>query len=324
MPEKPAEPPVPETGAPISDVRREFIEIKKEIIESRNMTIKTDNLVKNLAADIKQIQVRQEQYQKRYLYNSAVSYVLFIVIIATGAWYASERRLSEVETKLQEKADELATLVKQTDERKQKESRVTRNEKLAEEAYDQIREGNIDDAMKNWNRVEKEHVSKFIEKVMTASLAEARSGALRKLVEKGEESVKAGRLTEGVKLLDQAMMLQPANDFIERIHFWRGDAYFKLKKFKEAEEELRKMSDLNPKSEFIPDALWYQGQMAEINGDRKTAMAIYDRIVKEFSNSKNAGSARVAFYRILNSFKGASGGGAASPGPGESAPDLPR
>jgi TolA-binding protein len=68
--------------------------LHRELIEARNLAIKTDNLVKNLNADIKLIARQQEAYQRRYLFNSSVAYVLFVVIIFTGLYLAFNAKLS--------------------------------------------------------------------------------------------------------------------------------------------------------------------------------------------------------------------------------------
>lgn len=71
--------------------------LHRELIEARNLAIKTDNLVKNLSADIKQIAKRQDTYQRRYLFNSAVAYVLFVVVIFTGLFMVFNARVSAYE-----------------------------------------------------------------------------------------------------------------------------------------------------------------------------------------------------------------------------------
>ncbi|MCA9563394.1 MAG: hypothetical protein KC561_07890 [Myxococcales bacterium] len=72
--------------------------LHRELIEARNLAIKTDNLVKNLNADIKQIAKRQDAYQRRYLFNSAVAYVLFVVVIFTLMYLVFDTRVSSYES----------------------------------------------------------------------------------------------------------------------------------------------------------------------------------------------------------------------------------
>jgi len=75
--------------------------LHKELIEARNLAIKTDNLVKNLGAEIKQIARRQDTYQRRYLLNSAVAYVLFVVVIFTGLYLAFDAKLSSAQREVE-------------------------------------------------------------------------------------------------------------------------------------------------------------------------------------------------------------------------------
>ena len=74
-----------------------FDSLQHELIEARNLAIKTDNLVKNLGADIKQIAKRQDSYQRKYIFNSAVAYVVFSVLIFTGVYLVYDTRVTSYE-----------------------------------------------------------------------------------------------------------------------------------------------------------------------------------------------------------------------------------
>jgi tetratricopeptide (TPR) repeat protein len=89
-------------GGPMIELEEEIKEIKKEIIESRNLMIKTDNLVKNLGADIKAIQKKQESYERKYIFNSIAAYVIFVALIGTGAYFLVESRVEKLRSENQE------------------------------------------------------------------------------------------------------------------------------------------------------------------------------------------------------------------------------
>ncbi len=68
-----------------TEAEKELAEIRREVIESRNLVIKTDNLLKNLHAELKLVGKRQEDFQKRQWFSSAVAYALFAVLAITGS-----------------------------------------------------------------------------------------------------------------------------------------------------------------------------------------------------------------------------------------------
>ena len=78
------------------ELSEEIKEIKKEIIESRNLGIRTENAVKNFSADIKQIQRKQESYEKKYIFTSVVAYVIFVGLMGAGSYFLIEARTEKL------------------------------------------------------------------------------------------------------------------------------------------------------------------------------------------------------------------------------------
>ena len=105
--------------------------LQHELIEARNIAIKTDNLVKNLGADIKQIAKRQDSYQRKYLFNSAVAYVVFSALIFTGLYLvfntrvsAYEREVAHYQSANEQLQERLDTSVAELERRRQSEDRA--------------------------------------------------------------------------------------------------------------------------------------------------------------------------------------------------------
>src|SRR5919112_1852089 len=75
------------------EVDEELSEIKREIIESRGLVIKTNNLTNALSADIRSIAKRQHTYERRITWNSATSYVVFVLVVFAALKLAMDARL---------------------------------------------------------------------------------------------------------------------------------------------------------------------------------------------------------------------------------------
>ncbi len=78
----------------IEELTETLKRFQAELVESRNLTIKTDNLIKNLSSEVRQIGKRQELYEKRYVFNSVVAYILFSVLIFAGLYLAFQAQVA--------------------------------------------------------------------------------------------------------------------------------------------------------------------------------------------------------------------------------------
>ena len=74
----------------------ELRDIKREIIESRGLIIKTNNLTNALAADLKSIGKRQQNFERRALWNSAAANLLFVVVVIAAVKFAWDARVDAV------------------------------------------------------------------------------------------------------------------------------------------------------------------------------------------------------------------------------------
>src|SRR5450432_2479818 len=98
------------------EVDDELREIKREIIESRGLVIKTNNLTNALSADIKSIAKRQQTYEKRLWQNSAVTYVVFVVVVFAVLKFAVDARIDAIKAETEQKSAENDRLKKEARE----------------------------------------------------------------------------------------------------------------------------------------------------------------------------------------------------------------
>ncbi|MEE8409352.1 MAG: hypothetical protein V3T05_07090 [Myxococcota bacterium] len=73
---------------------RDLSELKKEVVETRNQSIKTDNLVKNLSLDIKNIDKRFTQLEKRTRMASVGSHIIVVAVVLGAAYLVHSVRVN--------------------------------------------------------------------------------------------------------------------------------------------------------------------------------------------------------------------------------------
>src|SRR5690349_17578293 len=123
------------------EVDDELAEIKREIIESRGLVIKTNNLTNALSADIKSIAKRQQTYERRFSWNSAVAYVIFVIVGFTALKFAWDARVDAVKSETEHLSADNERLRKDAREAQKRDEDRARAEAKAALFYDLLRQG---------------------------------------------------------------------------------------------------------------------------------------------------------------------------------------
>src|SRR5687768_5480535 len=94
----------------VHEVDEELREIKREIIESRGLVIKTNNLTNALSADIRSIAKRQQTYERRITWNSATSYVVFVLVVFAALKLAMDARIDQLKGESEQRVKDIARM----------------------------------------------------------------------------------------------------------------------------------------------------------------------------------------------------------------------
>ena len=95
------------------EVIEELVRIRDETVSTRHVAIKTENLIKNLNAEFKQVTLKQAHQERRSLFNSAVAYVLFVILIFCGLYLNFIAKVETYEAKLEGRERDINALERQ-------------------------------------------------------------------------------------------------------------------------------------------------------------------------------------------------------------------
>ena len=98
------------SGQHNEEVLQELGRVRDESVGTRHVAIKTENMVKSLTVEIKQISQRQTTLERRSLFNSAVAYVIFVLLIFTGLYLNFNAKEAAFNSKLEERNSTIANL----------------------------------------------------------------------------------------------------------------------------------------------------------------------------------------------------------------------
>ncbi|HXS16355.1 MAG TPA: hypothetical protein VN764_04170, partial [Polyangiaceae bacterium] len=100
-------------------------EIKREIVEGRSLMIKTNNLVNALSADLKSIAKRQQNYERRIVFQSVGAYAMTTLVILWLTNIAMDAQVESVRAEGQDNMSRAQALEEDvTALRKREEKRV--------------------------------------------------------------------------------------------------------------------------------------------------------------------------------------------------------
>ncbi|MFK7990344.1 MAG: tol-pal system YbgF family protein [Sandaracinaceae bacterium] len=237
------------------EVDEEIREIKTEIIESRGLTIKTNNLTNSLAADIKSIAKRQAGYERRFVWNSWIAYILFASLSFVGLWLATNYRIAEIEAEKTRLEGDLAEARRElTDVSRQTEQRRTA-ENAAAEFYRSIRERNRTEVVETWPELRDEQLSRPEQAFFRDTVDRFHLDLSLEAYQTGLNLMRTGRYSEAAEAFQEAIRLKEEAAHIPRVKLSLARALRRLDRNEAARVLAQQVVDQTIDRELEDDAL---------------------------------------------------------------------
>jgi len=309
-------------------------EIKKEIIETHNLIIKTDNLVKNLTSEIRQIQKRQERYERKYIFNSVFAYVIFVIIIFAGLYVAFEAKVGVVHREKQALEEQVRKVKGEFEEVQHKLAVRAQQEKSIESFMRLKKENRPLDALKAVDNVDPNQLtSQLMRQVVVKEAEDLRAKIGEDALNSGKEYLAKGQLQKALSEIDRGLEFKPTPSVAAIMYLQRGNILVKLNRNAQSAEAYLSAANADPKGVGVDSMLSMAATALETSGDVPRALSVYERIINEYGNSSYAAQARRKVAKLTGqpepaapATKPLAAGQAApppAPGPAPAAPTKP-
>ncbi|HUU03690.1 MAG TPA: hypothetical protein VM425_19800 [Myxococcota bacterium] len=267
-------------------------EIKKEIIESHNLIIKTDNLVKNLASEIKAVQKKQERYERKYIFNSVVAYVIFVVVIFGGLYVAFDAKVGVVRHEKQALEEKLQKAKAEIDGLQNKLSVRARQEKVTERFLRLKKENRPFDALKVAENLDASMLSPVMAHMVERETTDLRRTLAMESLDAGKTLYQKAHLNKALRELDRALQIKPPAELAAKIQQQRAQVLLKLNRNAQAAEAFLAAAQADPASKSADYLLYMAAGTLETSGDVPRALQAYERVLKDHPASPYASQAR--------------------------------
>ena len=267
------------------EVDEELAEIKREIIESRGLVIKTNNLTNALSADIKSIAKRQQTYERRLSWNSAVAYVVFVIVVFTALKFAWDARVDAIKGETEHLTADNERLRKEGREAQKRDEDRARAEAKAVQFYDLVRQGKRVDMVEQFESLKKEPLSKPELAIFTDAVEKAKNELAAQSYAQGQDKARVQRWQEAATAFEESLKYKDDSTIAPSVRLALSDAYRHLGRQKEAIPLLIQLGDGSPDREVQDDALyllaWCQMDSQAWNDAKNT----WRQLIRRFPDS---------------------------------------
>jgi TolA-binding protein len=234
----------------------ELRDVKREIIESRGLIIKTNNLTNALAADLKSIGKRQQNFERRAFWNSAAANLLFVVVVVAVVKFAWDARVESVETETRRAKGEIAKLKEELKALQGEGDRRSRGESAAAAFYELIRSGKQKELIDGWEQLRKTRLTRAEHAFFRDEVNRARSQLSVNAYHEGLEAMRASRWHEAVVAFEESIRFNDAATHAPSAQLNLARGYRRLNRQRDAIPILVKLSKASSDSEILDDAMF--------------------------------------------------------------------
>jgi TolA-binding protein len=229
-------------------------EIKREIVEGRSLTIKTNNLINALSADLKSIAKRQQLYERRMLINSAVTYLVTVVVILFLTKVALDAQVSAVRAEGADTREKLSDAEKELASVKSREEKRQQARREAAALYKLMTSGNRREFLRELPRVSALDLSPAERGLFEEAGRKARRELSLLSYQTGIEHARAGRYHEATASLRESLELESDAPHSAQANFELARAHRALDQQKNAIFILMKLTQAAITSDVLDEA----------------------------------------------------------------------
>jgi tetratricopeptide (TPR) repeat protein len=277
-------------------ILEELGRLREEVVNTRNVSIKADNLIKNLATEVKSITDKQRRQERRSLFNSGVAYLIFVMLIGGGAYFTFESRLDRERSDKALFADKEAGYKKEITELNAELGRWRQIERELLEFERMVRTGKKEQAVAKFSALKRVRFSGLLEHLINRFRAEV---ALEKF-ESGVAHFRKGNFTRADAALTRSSEYDVEPPYLGQLLYYQGMSALRLKDFPRASDLLRKSLEHKQERRMMADARYHLAYAFDRMGESRTARDLYYRFFKRHEKHPWAARAKRRYQQLKN------------------------
>lgn len=282
----------------VHEVDEELREIKREIIESRGLVIKTNNLTNALSADIRSIAKRQQTYERRITWNSATSYVVFVLVVFAALKLAMDARIDQLKGESEQRLKDVARMKDELNRSNERETARQTADERAAKFYELVRQGKRTDLIAQWEQLKGQPLSKAEAAMFGDAVERAKNELAAQLYQQGMDKVRVQRWQEAASAFEESIKYREDAAIGPSVRLGLAESYRHLNRQKEAIPILTLLAENAVDKEVHDDALyllaWCQMDVQAWNDAKNT----WRTLVRRFPDSRFTAEAKLQLAQL--------------------------
>lgn len=273
-------------------------EIKREIVEGRSLIIKTNNLINALSADLKSIAKRQQVYERRMLLNSAVTYLVTVIVILFLTKVALDAQVDAVRAEGESTREKLEQTEKEFESARKREERREHARREAAALYKLMTTGGRREFLQALPQVATLELSPAERGLFEEAGRKARRELSQLSYQTGIEHARAGRYHEATAALRESLDLEADAPHSAQASFELARAHRALDQQKNAIFILMKLTQAAVSSDVLDEATLLLAECqvdVELYNDAKATLRTF---LRRFPDSPVKNDARQLLSRL--------------------------
>ena len=253
------------------EILDELARLREEAMQARHVAIKTENLVKSLGVEMKQVGHRQAHQERRSLFNSAVAYVLFVLLTFVGLYMNFQAQLKTYEVKLDDRSREIGTLERQVKDRNIELERWQQIEKELLEFERLIKGGNKEEAVKRFSSLRLLSFSGLLEELVVKFKGEV----AQEKYEEGVRSYEQKNFSRAETLFAASLSYEESPSYLGDLLYYQGNCALRLEAYKRAIELLTKAQTFKHEHKVRANIDYNLARAYDMENDKGMARRLY-------------------------------------------------
>lgn len=280
--------PFPMSGNQNEEVLQELGRVREESVGTRHVAIKTENMVKGLSVELKQITQRQTTLERRSMFNSAIAYILFVLLTFTGLYLNFNAKVSAFKSELKNRDSRIETLGKTVDQLKRELGQWEQHERKLLEFERLVREDNKEEAVRRFVSLRTLSFAGLLEELIVKFKGEVAS----EKYERGKKAYEQRSFSQAAQLFKTSLTYDKSPPYLGDLLYYQGMCAFKLKNYDRATELLTNAQTFKHDRRVRASIDYHLASSADMLGDKRNARRLYYRFYLRYRHSEKHRAAR--------------------------------
>jgi len=278
------------------EILDELARLREEAMQARHVAIKTENLVKSLGVEMKQVGHRQAYQERKSLFNSAIAYILFVLLVFAGLYMNFQSRVETYGVKLEGRQREIGSLEREVANLKIDLERWQQIEKELLEFERLIKSGEKEQAVKRFGSLRLLSFSGLLEELVVKFKGEV----AREKYDQGVKSFERKNFSRADALFTASLSYDENPSYLGDLHYYQGRCALQLDDYKRAISLLGKAQSFKHERKIRANIDYSLARAYDMDNNKPYARRYYYKFYLRYRTTEKhrAGIAKRRYERL--------------------------